>query len=73
MEEADLIDRLKKAFSGSDEPYVFTRKEVKEIQAVLKVYRTIMAMKGLGQFILWGIAAAALLISNIDKIKEFFK
>lgn len=69
----EIVKKLVAALSASDEPYVFSNEEVAEIQAVLAVFRKAAALKWMGSWLLYFLVTLGLVVSNLDRIKEFLK
>ena len=69
----ELAAKLLAALEHDEEPHVFTKQEVSEIQALLDLYRKLDTLKWFGKWALYLLVSAGLIISNLDRIKEFFK
>lgn len=69
----DLAEKLAAALERDEDPHVFSRKEVSEIQALLRLFRRLEALQWAGKYVLWGLVTAGLIVSNLERIKDFFK
>lgn len=69
----ELAEKIAAALAADDEPHIFSAQEVTEIQNVLRFFRRVETLKWAGKYVIWGVVTVGLILSNLDRIKEFFR
>lgn len=69
-----LAERLAEALAAAEnnEPYIFSREEVKTLQSVIAFVEKLKALRWFGKWIMYLVVAAGTIIINWERIKEWF-